>query len=77
MSSVPDAAAEGREADAPVPGGPRARRAVGRLFALRIALWYATLFVAGSIAIVLATYYLTATSLAQRDQQIIRGKLGD
>ena len=77
MSSVPDAAAEGREPDAPVPGGPRATRAVGRLFALRIALWYATLFVAGSIAIVLATYYLTATSLAQRDQQIIRGKLGD
>jgi signal transduction histidine kinase len=26
---------------------------------------------------VLLTYYLTATSLAQRDQQIIRGKLGD
>src|SRR5262245_52050785 len=47
------------------------------LFGLRIALWYATLFVAGSIAIVLLTYYATATSLAQRDQQIIRGKLGD
>src|SRR5215510_2590987 len=47
------------------------------LFGLRIALWYATLFVAGSIAIVLLTYYLTRTSLAQRDQQIIQGKLGD
>jgi signal transduction histidine kinase len=46
-------------------------------FGLRLALWYATLFVCGSIAIVLLTYYLTATSLAQRDQQIIRGKLGD
>src|SRR3982751_611358 len=46
-------------------------------FGLRIALWYATLFVAGSTAIVLLTYYLTATSLAQRDQQIIRSKLGD
>jgi signal transduction histidine kinase len=46
-------------------------------FGLRLALWYATLFVSGSIAIVLVTYYLTATSLAQRDQQIIRGKLGD
>jgi len=46
-------------------------------FGLRIALWYATLFVAGSIAIVLLTYYLTAVSLAQRDQQIIKGKLGD
>jgi signal transduction histidine kinase len=47
------------------------------LFGLRLALWYATLFVCGSIAIVLVTYYLTATSLAQRDQQIIKGKLGD
>src|SRR5438045_9082917 len=46
-------------------------------FGLRIALWYATLFVVGSTAIVLLTYYLTATSLAQRDQQIIRSKLGD
>src|SRR5690349_21990427 len=46
-------------------------------FGLRLALWYATLFVCGSLAIVLATYYLTSASLAQRDQQIIRGKLGD
>jgi signal transduction histidine kinase len=46
-------------------------------FGLRIGLWYATLFVCGSLAIVFATYYLTAISLAQRDQQIIRGKLGD
>src|SRR2546427_217046 len=46
-------------------------------FGLRIALWYATLFVVGSTAIVFLTYYLTATSLAQRDQQIIKGKVGD
>jgi len=46
-------------------------------FGLRIGVWYATLFVCGSLAIVFATYYLTAVSLAQRDQQIIRGKLGD
>ena len=46
-------------------------------FGVRIALWYATLFVAGSIAIVLLTYYLTAASLAQRDQQIIRGTLAN
>src|SRR5207248_2201470 len=44
---------------------------------LGLALWYATLFVAGSIASVFVTYYLTAVSLAQRDQQIIKGKLGD
>ena len=46
-------------------------------FGLRLALWYATLFVVGAIAIVFLTYYLTAASLAQRDRQIIRGKAGD
>jgi len=48
-----------------------------RGFGLRIALWYATLFVVGSIAIVLLTYYLLAQSLAQRDQQILENKLGE
>jgi heavy metal sensor kinase len=43
---------------------------------LRLALWYATLFILGSIAIVFLTYYLTASSLAQRDEQIIQSKLG-
>jgi signal transduction histidine kinase len=43
---------------------------------LRLALWYATLFILGSIAIVFLTYYLTSASLAQRDQQIIQSKLG-
>jgi signal transduction histidine kinase len=46
-------------------------------FGLRLALWYATLFVLGSIAIVSLTYYLTAVSLAQRDRQIIQAKLGE
>lgn len=48
-----------------------------RAFGLRIALWYATLFILGSVAIVWLTYVLTATSLAQRDQQLIDQKLGD
>ena len=48
-----------------------------RTFGLRLALWYATLFVSGAIAIVFVTYFLTASSLAQRDHQIINGKLGD
>jgi signal transduction histidine kinase len=48
-----------------------------RAFGLRIALWYASLFIVGSIVIVLLTYVLTATSLAQRDQQLINQKLGD
>jgi signal transduction histidine kinase len=47
-----------------------------RTFGLRLALWYATLFVTGSIAIVSVTYVLTAASLAQRDRQIINEKLG-
>ena len=48
-----------------------------RTFGLRIALWYATLFILGSLAIVLLTYVLAATSLAQRDRQIIDQKLGE
>jgi len=46
-------------------------------FGLRIALWYATLFVGGALAIVVLTYYLLSVSLVQRDQQLIRAKLGD
>ena len=45
-------------------------------FGLRLALWYATLFVLSAILIVFLTYYLTAASLAQRDRQIIESKLG-
>jgi signal transduction histidine kinase len=48
-----------------------------RTFGLRLALWYATLFVVGAIAIVFLTYFLTAASLAQRDRQIINAKLGE
>jgi signal transduction histidine kinase len=46
-------------------------------FGLRLAVWYATLFVLGAIAIVFLTYFLTAESLAQRDRQIIQAKLGE
>lgn len=44
---------------------------------LFLTLWYSSLFVAGSLLIVLLTYVLTAASLAQRDDQIIRAKVGD
>jgi signal transduction histidine kinase len=50
---------------------------VNTQFGLRVALWYATLFVLGALAIVFLTYYLLSVSLAQRDAQIIRAKLGD
>src|SRR5881628_2171252 len=46
-------------------------------FGLRLALWYATLFVIRSIAIVFLTYYVLRVSLEQRDQQIIQAKIGE
>ena len=46
-------------------------------FGLRLAVWYAALFVASSFAVVLITYWLTSSSLAQRDQEIIQAKLGE
>jgi signal transduction histidine kinase len=55
----------------------RREPASGRGFGLRLALWYATLFVLGAIAIVFLTYFLTATSLAQRDRETIEAKLGE
>jgi signal transduction histidine kinase len=45
-------------------------------FGLRLALWYATLFLSGSMVIVLMTYWLTAASLAQRDREILESKVG-
>jgi signal transduction histidine kinase len=45
-------------------------------YGLRLGVWYATLFIAGSLAIVYLTYALTSASLEQRDRQIIDGKLG-
>src|SRR5712692_9096737 len=47
------------------------------LFGLRLALWYSTLFVVGSIAIVVLTYWVAPRALEQRDQDVIRGKLGE
>jgi signal transduction histidine kinase len=46
-------------------------------FGLRLAGWYAGLFVVSAAAVMFLAYYLTAASLAQRDRQIIRGKVGD
>ena len=47
------------------------------VFGLRLATWYATLFVLAAIAILYLTYYVTAASLAQRDHQILQSKLGE
>jgi signal transduction histidine kinase len=46
-------------------------------FGLRLALWYATLFILGAILIVFLTYYVTARSLEERDRQIIESKLAE
>jgi heavy metal sensor kinase len=46
-------------------------------FGLRLAAWYAGLFAISAAAIMLLAYYLTAASLAQRDRQLLRGKVGD
>lgn len=50
-----------------------ARSAVG----LRVALWYAQVFVVSAMAIVLVTYYVTSTALRERDEQILRSKVGE
>ena len=55
---------------APEPGAP------ARAYGLRLGVWYATLFIAGSLTIVYLTYVLTSASLAERDRQIIDSKLG-
>jgi signal transduction histidine kinase len=53
----------------------RPRFGIFPTFGLRLALWYATLFVIGSLVIVFMTYRLTASSLAQRDRQLLESKL--
>ncbi len=57
-------------------GEGRPKRREGGL-GLRLALWYAMVFMASSMTIVLLTYYLTAASLAARDRQIIVRKVGE
>jgi signal transduction histidine kinase len=48
-----------------------------RRFGLRLATWYASLFIGSSFAVVVLTYLLTASSLARRDHEIIQSKLGE
>jgi signal transduction histidine kinase len=51
------------------------RAQVGGRFGLRLALWYAVVFVASSLAIVFLTYTLLSQSLAERDHQIVNSTL--
>src|SRR4051794_11673802 len=50
---------------------------LSRRFGLRVAVWYAALFIGSAFAVVLITYLLTSSSLAQRDHEIIQSKLGE
>ena len=56
----------------PPEGGSYANQALGAgRFGLRLALWYAAVFVASALAIVFLTYTLLANSLSERDHQIV------
>ena len=46
-----------------------------RTLGLRLSVWYAGVFIAGTLALVAVTYALLASSLAQRDHDIIRATL--
>ena len=52
------------------PRNPDNEEPIARI-GLRLAAWYAGVFVATSLAIVLLTYRLLATSLEERDQQLV------
>jgi signal transduction histidine kinase len=46
-----------------------------RMLGLRLSAWYATVFVLGTVALVVVTYTLIANALAERDHDIIRATL--
>ena len=48
---------------------------LARAFGLRLALWYAALFVIGALVIAVVTYALIAISISQRDQQVLQEKV--
>jgi len=55
---------------------PRRSPTAGR-FGLRLALWYAAVFVASSLAIILLTYALLVSVLRERDRQIVLSNLNE
>jgi signal transduction histidine kinase len=74
---TPDATPVTTAATALGPDAMAATSDVSGRFGLRLAMWYAALFIGSSFAVVLITYWLTSSSLAQRDHEIIRSKLGE
>jgi hypothetical protein len=53
---------------------PHVEEPAGRI-GLRLAVWYSAVFVVSSLAIVLLTYTLLASSLGERDRQIVMSTL--
>jgi len=53
----------------------RWRERFGHTLGFRLALWYAALFISSSLLFVVLTYVLLATSLRQRDHELIRSTL--
>src|SRR5205814_10241784 len=47
----------------------------GRNFSLRLNLWYAAFFIFGCFALFLLAYFVLATSIQQKEKEVIRAKL--
>src|SRR5512142_1076002 len=47
----------------------------GGSFSLRLNLWYAAFFVFGCFALFLIAYFVLATSLQQREKELLRARL--
>src|SRR5438445_8693209 len=47
----------------------------GRSFSLRLNLWYAAFFIFGCFALFLLAYFVLATSIQQKEKEVIRAKL--
>src|SRR5436190_18836206 len=47
----------------------------GRSFSLRLNLWYAAFFIFGCFALFLLAYFVLASSIQQKEKEVIRAKL--
>ena len=49
----------------------------GRSFSLRLNLWYAAFFIFGCFALFLLAYFVLASSIQQKEKEVIRAKLDE
>src|SRR5437870_2896558 len=49
----------------------------GRSFSLRLNLWYAAFFIFGCFALFLLAYFVLASSIQQKEREVIRAKLDE